>query len=282
MLLSYLVNPTMPGKRSRTWPRATAMRRPRPFLQPRPSRRHWCRCLRKHAEEAKVTSVYTDIDLPLAPVLYRMERAGVRIDKDVLARLSTRFAAEIERVGERIYRTRRRALQHQLAQAARRGAVHPHGPAHAREIRQGQKSSPPRWTCSKRLPRNIEVPRLVLEYRHLSKLKSTYIDVLPSAGRRRLARAHHLPGRRNRHRPPFIHQPQPAEHSHQNRAGPRDSRRIYRRARRATSLRRLLADRAAPAGPLQRRSAPGARLPDRRRHPHAHRQRSLRRARRNT
>ena len=59
--------------------------------------------LRKHVEEAKLTSVYNDIDLPLTPVLYRMEKAGVRIDRDVLFRLSTRFAAEIERVSERVY-----------------------------------------------------------------------------------------------------------------------------------------------------------------------------------
>ena len=46
--------------------------------------------LRAQAEENKVTSVYTEIDLPLAPVLYRMEQAGVRIDKDVLAEPSSR------------------------------------------------------------------------------------------------------------------------------------------------------------------------------------------------
>ena len=49
--------------------------------------------LREEAEKAGVSRVYAEIDLPLAPVLYRMEKAGVRIDTDVLGRLSTRFAA---------------------------------------------------------------------------------------------------------------------------------------------------------------------------------------------
>ena len=47
--------------------------------------------------------VYAEIDLPLAPVLYRMEQAGVRIDVAALNKLSERFRAELDRVGERIF-----------------------------------------------------------------------------------------------------------------------------------------------------------------------------------
>src|SRR5205814_8699402 len=60
-------------------------------------------------------------------------------------------------------------------------------------------------------------------------------DALPIYPRGcRLARAHHLPGRGHLHRPPVFHQPQPAEHPHQDGAGPRNPRRLYRCARRAT------------------------------------------------
>ena len=55
--------------------------------------------LRSEAENAEVMNVYTKIDLPLAPVLYRMEQAGIRIDTGALARLSKRFAVELDRVG---------------------------------------------------------------------------------------------------------------------------------------------------------------------------------------
>ncbi len=47
--------------------------------------------------------VYEEIDLPLAPVLYRMEKSGVRIDTAVLDGMSRKFGAELERVGEQIY-----------------------------------------------------------------------------------------------------------------------------------------------------------------------------------
>ncbi|MGA7859362.1 MAG: 5'-3' exonuclease H3TH domain-containing protein, partial [Terracidiphilus sp.] len=59
--------------------------------------------LRAEVEQTGLERVYAEIDLPLAPVLYRMEQAGVRIDTSVLGGLSTRFAAELERVGERIF-----------------------------------------------------------------------------------------------------------------------------------------------------------------------------------
>ena len=54
-------------------------------------------------DRSKLRRVYEEIDLPLAPVLYRMEKKGVRIDTAVLDGLSRRFAAELERVGEQIF-----------------------------------------------------------------------------------------------------------------------------------------------------------------------------------
>jgi DNA polymerase-1 len=59
--------------------------------------------LRAEVDKTQVERVYRDIDLPLAPVLFRMEQAGVRIDKGALDGLSKRFSVELERVGERIF-----------------------------------------------------------------------------------------------------------------------------------------------------------------------------------
>ena len=59
--------------------------------------------LREEVDKAGVARVYSEIDLPLAPVLYRMEKAGVRIDTAALGRLSEKFSGELTRVGERIF-----------------------------------------------------------------------------------------------------------------------------------------------------------------------------------
>ncbi|HEY1493544.1 MAG TPA: DNA polymerase I [Candidatus Solibacter sp.] len=135
--------------------------------------------LRQHAEEAKVTSVYTEIDLPLAPVLYRMEEAGVRIDKDVLARLSTRFGGEIERVGERVFELAGERFN--INSPKQLGVVLFTHMGLPTPVKYGKgKTISTAQDVLETLAEKHEVPRLVLEYRHLSKLKSTYIDQLPS------------------------------------------------------------------------------------------------------
>ncbi|HKF50480.1 MAG TPA: DNA polymerase I [Terracidiphilus sp.] len=134
--------------------------------------------LRTYAEESQVTSVYTDIDLPLAPVLYRMEQAGVRIDKRVLNELSTRFAGEINRVGERIFELAGQRFN--INSPKQLGVVLFTHMGLRTPVKYGKgKTVSTAQDVLEQLAEKHEVPRLVLEYRHLSKLKSTYIDQLP-------------------------------------------------------------------------------------------------------
>jgi DNA polymerase-1 len=134
--------------------------------------------LRADVDSHDVTSVYTDIDLPLAPVLYRMEHAGVRIDKGVLNGLATRFGAEINRVGERIYELAGERFN--INSPKQLGVVlfnHMGLPA---PVKYGKgKTISTAQDVLEQLAEKHEVPRLVLEYRHLAKLKSNYIDALP-------------------------------------------------------------------------------------------------------
>ncbi len=64
--------------------------------------RLWLRLKPRLASE-NVTRVYDRIDKPLVPVLARMERRGIKVDRDYLAKLSREFAAETARLEERIY-----------------------------------------------------------------------------------------------------------------------------------------------------------------------------------
>jgi DNA polymerase-1 len=118
------------------------------------------------------------MDLALAPVLCRMEQAGVRIDLGVLDGLSKRFAVELERVGERIFGLAGRRFN--INSPKQLGEVlftHLGLPAPA--SRGKGKAVSTAQDVLEFLADKHEVPRLVLEYRHLSKLKSTYIDALP-------------------------------------------------------------------------------------------------------
>ena len=134
--------------------------------------------LLEEAREAGVERVYREIDLPLAPVLFRMEKAGVRIDSGVLDGLSRRFSLEIERVGERIFELAGRRFNinspKQLGEVlfTHMGLAAPPSRGKGKAVSTAQ-------DVLEQLAEQNEVPRLVLEYRHLSKLKSNYIDALP-------------------------------------------------------------------------------------------------------
>ena len=157
MLLSYALNPTQAG--------AAAIRALTPALK-------------AEAKKAGVERVYEEIDLPLVPVLFRMEQAGVRIDLGVLKGLSKRFAVELERVGERIFALAGRRFN--INSPKQLGEVlftHLGLPAPASRGK-GRAVSTAQGVLDQ-LAEEHEVPRLVLEFRHLSKLKSTYIDALP-------------------------------------------------------------------------------------------------------
>jgi DNA polymerase I len=130
------------------------------------------------AEQDGVSRVYREIDLPLAPVLYRMEHAGVRIDTAVLAGLSKRLGADIERVGEQIFELAGQRFN--INSPKQLGVVlFTHLGLPAPVVRGKGKAISTAQDVLEQLAEQHEVPRLVLEYRHLTKLKSNYVDALP-------------------------------------------------------------------------------------------------------
>jgi DNA polymerase-1 len=177
MLLSYALNPT-----HSTQALADVAAR---HSQPAPSSlaagaaviRALIPLLKSEVEKAGLQQVYA-MDLQLAPVLFRMEQAGVRIDLGVLDGLSKRFAIELERVGEHIFELADRRFN--INSPKQLGEVlftHLGLPAPA--SRGKGKAVSTAQDVLEYLAEKHEVPRLVLEFRHLSKLKSTYIDALP-------------------------------------------------------------------------------------------------------
>jgi DNA polymerase-1 len=134
--------------------------------------------LRAYVDELELTRVYTEIDLPLAPVLYRVEQAGIRIDKAALNGLSTRFASEMERTSSRIFELAGKTFN--INSPKQLGVVlftDMGLPAPA--ARGKSKSISTAQNVLEQLAEEHELPRLVLEFRHLSKLKSVYVDALP-------------------------------------------------------------------------------------------------------
>ncbi len=134
--------------------------------------------LRREVEAAGLQSVYDNIDLPLVPVLARMEAAGVKVDCDVLQRMSQRLEAEIAEKEKQIHTLARETFNinspRQLGDVLFNKLMLP------KPVKYGKgKTISTAADVLQELAEAHEVPRLVLEFRELSKLKSTYVDALP-------------------------------------------------------------------------------------------------------
>jgi DNA polymerase-1 len=127
----------------------------------------------------RVSSVYETLERPLIPVLARMERRGISIDRQVLSRLSGEFA---QRAG---------ALEAEIQTLAGE-PLNPGSPKQLGDILFGKlglpggtKTKTGQWSTGARVLDELAeqghpLPRKILDWRQVSKLKSTYTDALPS------------------------------------------------------------------------------------------------------
>jgi len=177
MLLSYALNPTHATQTLADVAARHSQAAPFSLAAGAAAIRALVPALKAEVEKGGLEQVY-EMDLHLAPVLFRMEQAGVRIDLGVLDGLSKRFAQELTRVGEQIFELAGRRFN--INSPKQLGEVlftDLHLPAPA--SRGKGKAVSTAQDVLENLAESHEVPRLVLEFRHLSKLKSTYIDALP-------------------------------------------------------------------------------------------------------
>ncbi|HEY4368192.1 MAG TPA: DNA polymerase I [Steroidobacteraceae bacterium] len=137
---------------------------------------------------AALKSVYEEIELPLVPVLLRMEQAGVLIDGALLKQQSSELAQRM----------------HDLETAAHLAAGGPFSIESPKQLQEilfnklglpvlgktptGQPSTAE--SVLEELAESYPLPKLILEYRGFAKLKSTYTDKLPAQINGRTARVH--------------------------------------------------------------------------------------------
>ena len=145
--------------------------------------------LRREVDDQGLTSVYEEIDAPLVPVLARMEDAGVKIDPAVLGQMSVKLQREAEAKARDIYE--RCGVEFNINSPKQLGDVLFNKLALPMPSKYGKgKKISTAVDVLEGLAADHEVPRLVLEYRQLTKLKSTYVDALPALIRSQSGRVH--------------------------------------------------------------------------------------------
>jgi DNA polymerase-1 len=121
---------------------------------------------------------YQEIELPLSPVLVDMELAGIKIDVSVLERMSVEMGAQLNDLTRRICEIA--GCEFNINSPRQLGEIlfdKLNLPRPRKLRKSGQYSTA--VEILEELAEQHELPRLVLEYRQLSKFMSTYIDVIP-------------------------------------------------------------------------------------------------------
>ncbi len=134
--------------------------------------------LRPEIAGENLQNLYRDIELPLASVLAEVETAGIRIDAEILARMSGEFDKELTTLTHEIYDLAGGAFDidspKQLGDILFERLKLPGG---KRLKKSGQYSTDA--SVLEALAEKHDLPRKIISYRTRAKLKSTYIDALP-------------------------------------------------------------------------------------------------------
>jgi DNA polymerase-1 len=128
-------------------------------------------------EEKGLSHVYFDIEMPLIGVLIDMEKSGIKIDPVILNILSKEMSVEIDSIQKRIFFLAGEEFNINSPKQLSRVLFQSLGLSPSKKTKTGFSTG---MEVLEELAEVHEIPREVLNYRSLTKLKSTYLDTLPA------------------------------------------------------------------------------------------------------
>ncbi|NNL67490.1 MAG: DNA polymerase I [Myxococcales bacterium] len=138
-------------------------------------------------ERDALLSLFVDVELPLTAVLARMERAGVRVDEEVLAELHTHLEKELAAIEAEVYALAGESFQIASPKQLQRILFEKLKLPAVKKTKTGYSTDE---SVLEKLSAQHELPARVLAFRRLSKLKGTYVDALPPLVNPRTGRIH--------------------------------------------------------------------------------------------
>ena len=130
----------------------------------------------KELEQQGLTRLFTDVEMPLVPVLLLMERHGVAVDTAILAEMSGSLGEQIAVLEEKIYS--QAGHEFNINSPQQLGRVL-YDELHLPTARKGKNRYSTEASVLEEYRRDFPIAGDILEYRQLTKMKSTYIDTLP-------------------------------------------------------------------------------------------------------
>ncbi len=132
--------------------------------------------LKLQLHSTQVTKVYETLERPLVPVLAQMERSGIKVDRDTLSRMSNAFAQKMAGLEDELYELAGRKFN--VGSPAQVGEIL----FDEMGLEGGKKGKTGKYATGADVLEDLatehELPARVLDWRQLSKLKSTYTDAL--------------------------------------------------------------------------------------------------------
>lgn len=133
--------------------------------------------LRRKIEEDELEKVYDEMEMPLIPLLYEIEMAGMKVDVFALRGFSLFISTELETLREKIYAISGKEFN--INSPKQVGEI-----LQELNIETGKKTATGQISTSKdiltELALTYDIAQFIIDYRELDKLKSTYSDVLPT------------------------------------------------------------------------------------------------------
>lgn len=138
-------------------------------------------------KDEKLNKIYKELEMPLASVLLKMEKFGVKVDTPELARLSEEYAKRMKVLETAIYLEATEEFNINSPKQLAHVLFETLGLPVIKKTKTGYSTDS---KVLKELSKTYNITKLILEYRSLSKLKSTYIDVLPVLANKNTSRIH--------------------------------------------------------------------------------------------
>ncbi|MEW6130907.1 MAG: DNA polymerase I [Acidobacteriota bacterium] len=143
--------------------------------------------LRAKLRDRELEKIYSEIELPLVEVLFEMEQVGVRVDIKALKKAEQEMQKELERLTKAIYQVA--GQEFNINSPAQLGEVFEKLNFElTRKTKTGKISTSNDVLVE--LAEKYELPKLIIEYREIAKLKNTYVDALPRLINPRTGRIH--------------------------------------------------------------------------------------------